>query len=235
MNELSLFTGIGGGLLGSKLLGWRTIGYVEIDEYCQRVIGRRIADGVLDSAPIFGCVNKFLESGAAGEYRGFADVVTAGFPCQPFSVAGRREGERDDRNMWPQTIEVIRRVRPRYAFLENVPGLLADKYFGRILGDLAESGYNAKWKVISAAEMGATHLRDRIWIVAHASSEGRDEKNIAEKRQIARSAWWNSEPDVGRLAYGAPDDVERLKALGNAQVPAVAACAWEILSAETRF
>jgi len=171
MRELSLFTGAGGGLLGTHLLGWRPIGYVEFNEYCQRVIAQRIADGILPSAPIFGDVRQFVESGAAREYRGFADVVTGGFPCQPFSVAGKRAGADDARNMWPATIATIRAVRPRYAFLENVPGLVSSGYFGTVLGDLAESGYDARWRILSAAELGAPHKRDRLWIYAHTQGE----------------------------------------------------------------
>ena len=166
MRELSLFTGAGGGVLGSILLGWETIGYVEWDKYCQRVIAARIADGCLPVAPIFGDVREFVLSGAAAEYRGIADVVSGGFPCQPFSTAGKRAGADDSRNMWPATIATIRAVQPRYAFLENVPGLLSSGYFGTILGDLAESGYDARWRILSAAELGAPHKRDRLWIVA---------------------------------------------------------------------
>lgn len=170
MNELSLFTGAGGGLLGTHLLGWRPIGYVEWNDYCQRVIAQRIADGILPAAPIFTDVREFVQSGAATEYRGFADVVTGGFPCQPFSVAGKRAGADDPRNMWPATIATIRAVRPGFAFLENVPGLVTSGYFGTILADLAQSGYDARWRILSAAEVGAPHKRDRLWILAADSS-----------------------------------------------------------------
>ena len=115
MNELSLFTGAGGGIYGSKLLGWRTLGYVEFNSYCQKVIAQRIEDGIFDRAPIFGDIRKFICEGHADSYKGMVDVITAGFPCQPFSVAGNRAGGGDARNMWPQTIDVIRRVQPRYA------------------------------------------------------------------------------------------------------------------------
>lgn len=172
MNELSLFSGAGGGLLGTHLLGWRPIGYVEFNEYCQQVIKQRIDDGILPVAPIFGDIREFVESGAACEYRGLADVVTGGFPCQPFSTAGKRAGADDARNMWPATIATIRAVRPRYAFLENVPGILSSGYFGTILGDLAESGYDTRWRILSAAELGAPHKRDRLWIVGHTICNG---------------------------------------------------------------
>jgi hypothetical protein len=166
VRELSLFSGVGGGLLGTKLLGWRTVGYVEWDDYCQRVLRQRIEDRILDEAPIFGDIRAFIADGYAGAYQGLVDVITAGFPCQPFSVAGKRRWGADERNMWPQTIECIRLVRPRYALLENVPGLLNSGYFPTIIGDLSESGYDAKWCTLSAAEVGAPHKRDRLWIVA---------------------------------------------------------------------
>ena len=179
MNELSLFSGAGGGLLATKhLLGWNTIGYVEIDDYCQRVLAQRIKDGFLDNAPIFGDIRTFIDSGHAELYRGVTDVITAGFPCQPFSVAGKRDTT-DKRNMWPSTIEAIRIVKPRYGcFLENVPGLLSAKsgvdnatarsisYFGTILRDLAEAGYNARWTVLGAGDCGAPHRRKRLWVMA---------------------------------------------------------------------
>src|SRR5688500_7095349 len=119
MRELSLFSGAGGGLLASKwLLGWMTVAYVEINDYCQRVLRQRIDDGLLDDAPIFGDIRAFIAEGYADAYQGMADVVTGGFPCQPFSVAGKQRAGSDERNMWPETIEVIRRVQPRWCLLE---------------------------------------------------------------------------------------------------------------------
>ena len=180
MRELSLFSGAGGGLLASKyFLGWKTIGYVEYEEYCQKVLKQRIKDGLLDAAPIFGDIRLFIENGYARAYQGMVDVVSAGFPCPAFSVAGKRLAGKDPRNMWPETKEVIRIVKPKYAFLENVPGLLSASsevdelterpisYFGTVLRDLAEIGYDAKWMCLSAKEVGALHKRDRLWIVAH--------------------------------------------------------------------
>ncbi len=172
MRELSLFTGAGGGLLGTKLLGWEHIGYVEWNEYCQQVIAARIRDGYLPIAPIFTDVREFVQSGAAEKYRGFADVVSAGFPCQPFSVAGKQAGAADERNMWPATAEVIRRVQPRSVLLENVPGLVSCGYIGTVLADLAALGYVGRWGVLGAADAGAPHRRDRLWIVAHTDRDG---------------------------------------------------------------
>ena len=281
MHELSLFSGAGGGLLASHLLGWRVVGYVESDAYCRGVLRRRMEDGMLDEAEVFGDVREFIREGYAEAYTGMVDVVTAGFPCQPFSVAGKREGAGDKRNLWPETMQVIRLVGPRYVFLENVPGLLNSGYFPTILGDLAEGGYDARWRVLSAAELGAPHKRDRLWIVAHATSQqdnrerencecGRDRmgrnkettqcnngktnnngtdrrgqdvadaERLRELQQEGREqnergwvgdiSWWSAEPDVGRVAHGVPSRVDRLRALGNGQVPIVAATAWRLLT-----
>jgi len=166
VNELSLFSGAGGGLLGTKLLGFRAVGYVENNTYCQQILAQRIEDGFLDEAPIFGDIRQFIKSGAVKKYQGFVEVVTAGFPCQPFSVAGKKKGKDDERNLWPETLAVICAVRPRYALLENVPGLLNSGYFPEILGSLAESGFDVRWDCISAAAVGAPHRRDRLWILA---------------------------------------------------------------------
>ena len=331
MRELSLFTGAGGGVLGTTLLGWTHIGYVEWDNYCQKLLRQRMEDGYIETAPIFSDIRAFISEGYAAGYQGMVDVITAGFPCQPFSVAGKQGGEDDSRNMWPSTIECIRIIRPRYALLENVPGLLTSGYFGRILGDLAESGYDVRWRVLSAAEVGAPHKRDRLWIMAHARCEHgawqQDEREYAEqvrqgdasklkrpakcnrkrinevsnvadttsagfqdgrgsppskpkteqefKRCDCRSGrsqdvadtevdgiqgsgaagkqepqthagqkvsggdctgcgadYWTVEPDVGRVANGVANRVDRLKAIGNGQVPAVVAAAWKLLTSE---
>jgi DNA (cytosine-5)-methyltransferase 1 len=165
MNELCLFAGAGGGLLGSKLLGFRTVCYVEREKYCIEILKARIRDGCLDNAPIWDDIKTF----DGKPWSGCVDIITAGFPCQPFSVAGKRQGADDDRNMWPETIRVIREIRPRFCLLENVPGLLSGThgYFGTVLGDLSESGYDARWRIVSAADVGAPHLRKRLWILAH--------------------------------------------------------------------
>ncbi len=168
MNELSLFTGAGGGVLATKYyLGWRVIGYVEINQYCQKIIRQRITDGHLENAPIFSDIDTFISEGYATTYKGMVDVITAGFPCQPFSLSGKRKAEKDPRNKWPETLDTIRIIRPQVAILENVPGLLSKSYIRRIFGDLAEIGYDAKWQTLSAKEVGARHKRERLWIVAY--------------------------------------------------------------------
>ncbi len=245
MNILSLFSGAGGGDIASfHLLNHRIIGYVEINNYCQQVIAQRIKDGLLPNAPIFGDVRAFIDQGFVDAYQGMVDCITGGFPCQPFSVAGRRQGKKDERNMWPETIECIRKIRPRYTFLENVPGILSSGYFGRILGDLAEAGYDAKWCVLGGHEVGGISDGKRVWIACTSPDcsmlEGVDVQKYIKpceeescRRQFARAVratlsqddYTRIKRDSNAVAHG----MDRLKAIGNGQVPAVAATAWKIL------
>ena len=241
MRELSLFSGAGGGLLGTKLLGWEAIGYVEFNDYCQRVIKQRIDDGILDNAPIFGDIRTFISEGYAESYLGMVDVITAGFPCQPFSVAGKQKGEDDERNMWPATIECIRRIRPPFLLLENVPGLLVSGYYGTILGNLDTAGYDTRWMCLSAKDCGAPHRRERLWIYGSNTNSVRWER----QRNSSRMAWDRSEFEGlvqntlrselstrtrSGISDGISNRVDRLRATGNGQVPAVVAKAWELLS-----
>jgi DNA (cytosine-5)-methyltransferase 1 len=236
MRELSLFTGTGGGILGSKLLGWTTVGYVEWEPYCQRVIRQRIEDGIFDNAPIFGDIRAFNGEGYAESYKGVVDIVTGGFPCQPFSVAGDRLAENDPRNMWSETAECLRIIRPWLAFFENVTGLLSSGYFNTIICDLHTLGYNVRCGVLSAGELGAQHKRDRLWILCTDSTikglEGKISESWTRKynRLPAKCDWWNSESGICRIDNGTPNRTHRLKALGNGQVPITMAAAFQALS-----
>ena len=238
MRELSLFTGCGGGLYASRILGWRTVAMCERDPYCQDVLRARQQDGTFDMCPIFDDV--FSLDGTP--WRGRVDVLTGGFPCQPFSVAGRRLAGEDPRDGWPHTARLIGEVRPAIAFLENVPGLLtADhgRYFGRILSDLAAIGYDACWTVLGAADVGAPHRRERLWIYAYlpnalrAGLQGlrRAEREQAQNAISSFEGWWADEPDVGRVAHGVARRGDRLRALGNGQCPQSAVAAFLYLHA----
>jgi len=167
--EMSLFSGYGGFSLGLRLAGLttRTICYVEWDKYCQQVIQARIEDGHLDDAPIWDDIKSF----DGRPWRGTVDILSAGFPCQPHSNAGLRRGAADDRNLFPDTLRIIGEVGPRLVILENVPGILVGSdgrppYGGTVVGELAEVGYDAEWRVVSAADAGAPHLRNRWWLLA---------------------------------------------------------------------
>lgn len=173
---LALFAGSGGGLLGSLLLDWTPVAAIEKNPFRREVLLRRQVDGLLPLFPIWDNVETF----DGKPWRGLVDVVTGGFPCQPFSVAGVHKGASDDRNRWPDTIRIIREVRPRFAYLENVANLTSNK-FGTILGDLSESGFRVRWDCVPASSVGACHQRDRLWIVAD-SGRGliRDESKRGE-------------------------------------------------------
>lgn len=190
MRELSLFTGCGGGLLGSKLLGWTTLGYVEREPYRCRALAQRIADGILDDAPIYcGDVREFIRGGYADSYAGLVDVVSGGFPCQPFSVAGLQLAEADERNCWPETIEIVRRIRPRFGWFENVPGLLRLAYWQTICRDLREAGYEMRHCILGGDDVGAPQVRKRLWILAHANQNGSQARTPdADTRQEGNAA-----------------------------------------------
>jgi DNA (cytosine-5)-methyltransferase 1 len=265
-----LFAGIGGFDLGFERQGYEIRWQVEKDRYCQRVLqkhwplGERFEDvrdcGAHNLTPV--------------------DVITGGFPCQDVSDAGKRAGINGDRSgLWSEMCRIIGELRPRFVLVENVPGLFV-RGIDRVLGDLAEIGYDAEWQVISAADVGAPHLRKRVWIVAHHHDITARKQELRAERQIppvvagdgrAQSValpagklcngindnigdgqrsqkvlefgdscgranedfpfegagdreweYWATEPDVGRVAHGIPNGVDRLKGLGNAIVPQIA-------------
>jgi len=326
MHELALFAGAGGGILGGKLLGWRTVCAVEREPYAACVLAARQNDGFLPPFPIWDDVCTF----DGRPWRGIVDVVSGGFPCQDISAAGKGAGIDGERSgLWGQMARIVGEVRPRYVFVENSP-LLVGRGLVRVLADLAEMGFDARWGVVGASDVGAPHRRERCWIVANASEQrygvaektvcaGRnaaefggtvladsnaqrstardadsqtgEERNASvafnggetvadtdqhawnERREgdagqeprgrdvdrgieqphaigntngmrqlqpgrsereewgwIGDASWWLAEPDVGRVADGVAARVDRLKAIGNGQVPQCAAQAWRILT-----
>ena len=236
MNELALFAGHGGGILGGHLLGWRTICAVESDNYARRVLMARQGDGSLRPFPIWDDVRTFDGNPWAGR----VDVISGGFPCQDISVAGKGAGIAGERSgLWGEFARIIGEVRPRYVFVENSPALVT-RGLGTVLGDLAQMGFDARWGVLGAVDAGAPHKRERIWIVANANGlrQLQPQGGQLDQRgwvgdvcgQEPRD-WWTSEPAVGRVAYVVANRVDRLRGLGNGQVPAVAALAWRTLSA----
>lgn len=163
MNELHLFAGTGGGILGGMLLGHTCVCAVEIEPYCRKVLLQRQRDGILPKFPIWDDVRTF----DGKPWRGKIDVVCGGFPCQDISCAGKGAGIGGARSgLWSEFARIVREVRPRYVFVENSP-MLARRGLGRVLGDLSESGYDAEWLVMGADDCGAPHRRKRMWILAH--------------------------------------------------------------------
>lgn len=267
MNELALFAGAGGGILGGHLLGWRTRCAVEVDAYARGILLARQRDGLLPAFPVWDDVRTFDGRPWAGQI----DVVSGGFPCQDVSAAGTGKGLDGERSgLWRDMARIIGEVRPRYVFVENSP-LLVGRGLVRVLADLAEMGFDAQWGVVGADDCAAPHKRERLWIVADASCIGhwRQEKAVcpgrntvepcrevhdsdrSDRQEVRRSApregghlgepdsgarrleanqHWPVEPRVGRVVDGVADRVDRLRCLGNGQVPRVAAAAWRILT-----
>ncbi len=294
MNELALFAGAGGGILGGHLLGWRTVCAVEWEPYAACVLCARQNDGVLPPFPIWDDIQTF----DGRPWRGIVDVVSGGFPCQDISAAGKGAGIDGERSgMWREMARVVSEVRPRFVFVENSP-MLVTRGLERVLGDLTSLRYDTRWTVMGAADVGAPHQRDRMWILArdtngtnerserglqatgfdtsrvceemaHSKREGlegfadcgesevswaggdgalahtenrRDvrwdgELGVAQEEYEYRRSqadgcgqWWQVEPNVGRVVDGVACRVDRLKAIGNGQVPEVARRAWEALN-----
>lgn len=306
LNELALFAGAGGGILAGQSLGWRTVCAVEYDSYAASILVARQDDGCLEPFPVWDDVRTF--DGRA--WQGVVDIVSGGFPCQDISSAGKGEGISGQRSgLWAEMARIIREVQPRYVYVENSP-MLTSRGLDRVLGDLAQIGYDAAWGVLGADDIGANHIRKRIWIYAchsdfnsksvapkndkasrmpdvlansigkrarsdnrgvwtkttragrgsqadtsekrkHTASiqtgklrkaansskgrfsgpmstqEAKPDADVEERPQVAQ--WWAVEPSLGRVANGVAHRVDRLKAIGNGQVPAVAAAAFRML------
>lgn len=309
MNELHLFAGTGGGILGGMLLGHTCVCAVEIEPYCRKVLLQRQRDGMLPKFPIWDDVRTF----DGKPWRGKVDIICGGFPCQDISCAGKGAGIEGERSgLWSEFARIISEVRPRYAFVENSP-MLAVRGLGRVLGDLSEVGYDAQWCVMGADDVGAPHIRKRMWILAY-TRYGCGERNLritgerlceqdaeafgtpdsdsivrpsevsniaadpelfgnGQREQFEKSqqkegntsevlsnaemsrqpsglnrqaqvqfgrscTWWDRDPadqdgafesQLGRVADGVANRVDRLKAIGNGQVPLVAATAFKLL------
>ena len=263
MNELALFAGAGGGILGGKLLGWRTVCAVEWEAYPASILCARQNDGLLESFPIWDDVQTF----DGKPWKGIVDVVSGGFPCQDISAAGKGAGIDGERSgMWKEMARIICEVRPKFVFVENSP-MLIHRGLGTVLGDLAKLGFDAEWGVLGASDIGAKHHRKRIWIVARQreilpyskynwnrwweqqseSIEETQRSNMANTNNAfrrrkcrrvrsaqKRSQEWDlhsifNQSEPVRMVDGMAARVDRLKAVGNGQVPQVAGIAWQLL------
>jgi len=220
VNVLSLFAGIGGLELGLERAGMTTVGQVEINPFCRRVLAKHWPE-----VPRHDDV-RTATGWWASEDRPAVDVVAGGYPCQPFSDAGRRQGAGDERWGWPWMESVVRAVRPRYVVVENVPGLVRDRVaFGWMLADLHLLGFDAEWGVLSACAVGAPHTRKRLFLVAYPSGERGQQRGgfqLAQDRDPQRHVHhWKAVPEPHRVADGVAGRMDRLAAIGNAVVPQV--------------
>lgn len=245
ITHVSLCAGYGGIDLGLKrmLRGARTVAYAEIDEFASGVLAARMEGGQLDPAPIWPDVKSFPYS----DFHGKVDILSAGYPCQPFSQAGLQLGVADPRHIWPAIATGIRLVRPGFVFLENVQGHLA-LGLDAVLRDLQRAGYRSTFGLFSAAEIGACHERRRVFVLAHSVCERglvsfervvSAIKDTGGESQTGRTpdGWsdhtgWAIEPCVRGGDDGAANRVDRLRLLGNGVVPAVAERAFRVLLAQ---
>lgn len=185
LRELALFAGAGGGILAGQLLGWRTVCAVEYDAFARCVLVARQNDGQFEPFPIWDDVRTFDGT----PWRGRVDVVSGGFPCQDISTAGRGAGITGERSgLWVEMARIVGEVQPRFVFVENSPALTA-RGLGRVLGDLASLGFDAEWGVLGAADVGAPHQRDRIWILAHANIKSGMREPQPQGRQQDERGW----------------------------------------------
>lgn len=241
LRELALFAGAGGGILGGKLLGWRTVCAVERDAYAAQVLAQRQNDGILEPFPIWSDVCSF----DGKPWQGIVDVVSGGFPCQDISVAGKGAGITGGRSgLWSEMDRIIGEVRPQVVYVENSPALTI-RGLGVVLGDLAARGFYAEWGVLGGGAVGNVCEGERVWILAFAPNcamlEGMDVSTYlkpyseeSRRRQHSRAIGaMLSQDDYSRIKRN-PDDVaaamDRLKAIGNGQVPIVAATAFRLLA-----
>ena len=232
MRELHLFAGAGGGILGGLLLGHTCVCAVEIEPYCRKVLFQRQRDGILPKFPIWDDVRTFRGT----FWRGNVDVVCGGFPCQDISSAGNGAGIAGERSgLWKEMARIIGEVGPRYVLVENSP-MLVGRGLGVVLGDLAEMGYDARWGVFSAADVGARHERERIFILADADKIGRTQLDqqfcLLEESKKKWSVAFGDSSDAPRNTDGLAYRMDRLAASGNGQVPGVVRLAWHILSGD---
>jgi len=260
---LDLFSGIGGFSYGLEKTGFQTVAFCEMDKYCKLVLQKH-----WKGTKIYNDVKEITKEKLEADGVELPEIITGGFPCQPFSIAGKQKGTNDDRHLWPEMFRIIKELKPRWIIGENVRGIVNIQdgmVFETVCTDLESEGYEVQAFNIPAAGVGAPHRRERIWIVANSRRTLRQGSSIREKNEnetrkedadqhqrsssspepnvanasagrcasqktevstrgngIEHQSWWQSEPDVGRVAHGVPGRVHRLKALGNSIVPKIA-------------
>jgi DNA (cytosine-5)-methyltransferase 1 len=222
LNELACFAGAGGGLLASKLLGWRTICAIEWEQSATDILVARQQDGSLDPFVIWRDIRTF----DGQPFKGRVDVVSGGFPCQAYSSAAAGRNTADD--LWPEMRRVVADVAPRYVFAENVSRRAID----RAADDLEQMGYTAHCIALSASDLGGDHVRERVWLRAHADDDCQLCRPVHAEAPVLsglRPRVWETYAAEPRIPDGLARRMDRLKATGNGQVPAVAVAAWRLL------
>lgn len=233
MKTMHLFAGVGGGLLCDLILGHQPIVAVEWNGYACKVLRERAKDGWFPGLHVWeGDVRLFDPS----EYAGNVDCIHAGFPCTDVSTAGKQAGVGIETRsgLYREVLRIAGVVRPKFIYLENVAAIVTNG-LGTVLGDLAALGYAGQWTCLRASDCGASHERDRWWALFSNADQPRCEEGSISQRiqpQHARHSghsWWETIPDVPRVANGLANQSQRIKGIGNGQVPLQAAFAWKIL------
>lgn len=193
MKVLDLFSGIGGFSIGLEKAGFETVAFCEIERYCQEVLRRHWPD-----TPIYDDVRSLTAEQLRADGIVRPDVIVGGYPCQPFSVAGKQRGAEDDRHLWPEVYRLVKEIRPTWGIFENVAGHIT-MGLDEVLSDLEAEDYAARPFVIPACGVDAPHRRDRVWVVAHANGEG--QSDVPQHEQwVARTATVGDTLRDGRLA-----------------------------------
>ena len=236
LNHLSLFNGIGGFQLAAHWCGWNNVAHVEIDPFCNKVVAYHFPE-----SQCFTDIKQF----DGNQFRWTIDIISGGFPCQPYSTAGKRKGKEDERHLWPEMLRTIREVQPEWVVGENVFGLInwnGGMVFDEVQADLEAAGYEVQAYVLPACAVNAPHERIRIWLVANSNSFRRSkilQKDNFKECNVSNKKWTSN--NVGSLfdifieersriyesgIFGTDDGfpyrMDRLKSLGNAIVPQVA-------------
>lgn len=237
LTHFSCCSGIDGFSIAAEQAGFKTVGQCEIADYPYQVLCLRWPD-----VPKWRDIKDVTAESVRARGIQSITLLTAGFPCQPHSLAGKRQASADSRDLWSEVARTIREIGPKWFVGENVPGILSSedgRYFGRILRDLAEMGYHAGWGCWGAVHIGAFHRRERIFIVAHSPSERLDPSDqktgtsyqtsfetackgmwkLKYFRGSSGRIWIAPESIFERVDYGVPGKLDRLKALGNAVDP----------------
>lgn len=231
MKQGELFAGIGGFGLAGRWAGIESVFQVEWNPFCQKVLKKNFPN-----AQQFGDIREF----DGRQFAGAIDIISGGFPCQPYSVAGKRLGKEDERHLWPEMLRVIREVQPRWIVGENVRGLVNwsnGLVFDEVQADMESSGYSVASFVLPAASVGANHRRDRCWIIAHSASVrfpaavGGFKQDISVQPKAPTETYGHftfsgevKKRSIGdiRAGDGIPNWMDRISAIGNAIVPQVA-------------
>lgn len=229
MKALSLFSGIGGIDLAAEWAGIETVAFCEREPFCQKVLKKHWPD-----IPIYDDVCTLTKERLEADGIGTIDLIHGGYPCQPFSIAGKREGEDDDRYLWPEVFRLLQEKKPKWFVGENVAGHI-EMGLDIVLSDLESMSYTWETFIIPSAAIGASHRRDRVLIIANTMCERLEGLTIQGFEQIAVDEWekklskfnhnsrsknrYYAEAEILRMDDGVPNRMDRFKSLGNAVNP----------------